>query len=691
MNEPIENLPHPEPESDADANELEVLGALETLERKMPEALQSKLQTLPTSPGVYQYKDKEGKVIYVGKAKNLRLRVQSYFRQLADHSHKTRLLVSKIADLDLILTNSEVEALILENNLIKQLKPRYNINLRDDKTYPYIVITNERFPRVFPTRIVRRDGSKYFGPYTESKQMRFLLDAIGDIFQVRSCDLKLTEANVVAGKFKVCLDYHIKKCLGPCEALQSEDDYNAMMVEIKKLLSGKTRDVMKSVEARMKTLAKDMKFEQAAVLKQQLIALERYSAKQKVLSTDDIDRDIFAIAPEGDDACGVAFKVRGGKLLGSQHYYFSNINGESGGELLSKFLEKFYLETDFVPDEIFVAEEPANRTALDELLEKRQRELSEIDRSNFLNAAPQNIELPQSELQKSVSQKSESHRVEIVVPQIGDKAKLVSMCAANAAHLLSEYLIQKEMRGELLAIPQSVKSLERDLRLPKTPRRVECFDNSNFQGTDAVASMVCFVDGKPKKSDYRKFKIKTVVGADDFASMAEIMERRYSGSLSQELPLPDLIVVDGGKGQLSSAHEVLTRLGITVPVIGLAKKLEEVFFPQESLPHNLPKTSSSLKLLQQVRDEAHRFAITFHRELRSKRTLQTELTQIDGVGKGKAEKLLKAFGSVAQVEAATVEQVSEVVGKKTAELVRRHFDQKQNHTKTDDEMPDSIE
>ncbi len=629
--------------------------AAESLETAVPKnaapdsLLATKLEHLPTSSGVYQFKDKDGRVIYVGKAKNLRARVQSYFRNLSEHSGKTRLLVSKIVDVELILTSSEVEALILENNLIKQLKPRYNINLRDDKTYPYIVVTNERFPRIFPTRTVRRDGSKYFGPYTESKQMRMLLDAIGEIFQVRSCSLKLTEENIEAKKFKVCLDYHIKKCQGPCEGLQTEDDYNAMIDEIKKLLSGKTRDVARSIETRMRAYAREMKFEQAAMLKKQLDALERYSAKQKVMSTDDIDRDIFAIAAQADDACGVVFNVRDGKLIGSRHYYFSNVEDEPQAELTLRFLEKYYLETtDVLPDEIFTQVAPANQDAVEALLCKR------------------------------LAEQGETKKVQLIVPQIGEKAKLVSMCEANAVHLLNEFLLQKQKRGEALAVPRSVHSLERDLRLPKPPRRIECFDNSHFQGSETVSSMVCFVDGKPKKSDYRKFKVKTVEGIDDYASMAEVIERRYSGSLSEELPMPDLIVVDGGKGQLSAAYDVLKKLSITTPVIGLAKRLEEVFFPNDSLPHNLPKTSSSLKLLQQVRDEAHRFAITFHRQLRDKRTLQTELTDIDGVGKAKAEKLLKEFGSVVQVREAPVEQLEKVVGRKVAETVRRYFDQARN-------------
>jgi excinuclease ABC subunit C len=616
---------------------------------QLSEMLQAKLAGLPTTPGVYQFKDKAGNVIYVGKAKNLRARVQSYFRNLSDHSEKTRLLVSKIQDLDLVLTSSEVEALILENNLIKQLKPKYNINLRDDKSYPYIVVTNEPFPRVFPTRTVHRDGSKYYGPYTEAKQMRFLLDAVGEIFQVRSCSLKMTPETIAQKKFKVCLDYHIKKCQGPCEAFQSMEEYRAMIDEVKRLLSGKTKEVSRSIEARMKQYAKEMKFEQAATLKKQLDALNRYSSKQKVLSTEDIDRDIFAVVSDKSEACGVVFKVRDGKLLGSQHFYFSNVSDESESLMLSRLLEKYYLETtDVMPDEIFAPCELESWEAIESLITKRMLETSETKSVHF------------------------------VVPQIGDKAKLVAMCRANAEHLLNEFLVQKQKRGEALAIPNSVYSLERDLRLPKLPRRIECFDNSHFQGAETVSSMVCFIDGKPKKSDYRKFKIRTVEGIDDFASMAEVVERRYSGSLSTELPLPDLIVIDGGKGQLSASVEILDRLGLKIPIIGLAKRLEEVFFPNESLPFNLPKTSSSLKLLQQIRDEAHRFAITFHRQLRDKRTLSTELVEIDGVGKAKAEKLLKIFGSVAQVESASIDQLEQAVGKRTAETLRRYFDQKRN-------------
>lgn len=620
-------------------------------EVKLSDALKEKLGTLPTSPGVYHFKDKDQKIIYIGKAKNLRARVQSYFRNLKDHNGKTRLLVKRIADFELIITGSEVEALILENNLIKQFKPKYNINLKDDKSFPYICVTNERYPKVFATRTLRRDGSKYFGPYTEVRQMKLLLEAISDIFQVRSCNLKMTPETIKAGKFKVCLDYHIKKCLGPCEGYQSEADYNAMIDEVKKLLKGKTKDLVHSLNKRMKEYARELQFEYAAELKRQLDAIERYSSKQKVVSTDEIDRDIFAIARNDDDACGVIFKVRDGKLLGSQHYYFSNIQEEQDEDLLSRLMEKFYIDTqDTLPDEIFCPHLPSNSDVIEALAEKRSKETGS------------------------------TKKIKVIVPQIGDKAKLVKMCMANATHLLGEYKIQKQKRGEAMAVPKSVHSLQRDLSLKHLPRRIECFDNSNFQGTDPVASMVCFVDGKPRKSDYRRFNIKTVEGPDDFASMAEIIDRRYFGSLSEKLPLPDLIVVDGGKGQLSSAYKVLSEKGNTIPVIGLAKRFEEIFFPNEQFSHNIPKTSSSIKLLQQIRDEAHRFAITFHREKRSKRTLQTELTSINGIGEEKAKKLLTTFGSVTEVKMQSIEKLSMVVGKKAAENIRRYFDQQHNKT-----------
>ncbi len=618
---------------------------LQSQDLRLSEALKKKLETLPTSPGVYHFKDKDDKIIYIGKAKNLRARVLSYFRNLKEHNGKTRLLVKRIADFELIITGSEVEALILENNLIKQFKPRYNINLKDDKSFPYICITNERFPRVFATRTLRRDGSKYFGPYTEVRQMKLVLEAISDIFQVRSCHFKMTPESIAAGKFKVCLDYHIKKCQGPCVGYQSEEDYDAMIEEVKKLLKGKTRDLVQSLTHRMKAYARELKFEYAAELKRQLEAIERYSSKQRVVSVDERDRDIFAIAREADDACGTIFKVRDGKLLGSQHYYFSNIEDEPDEDLISKLMEKYYIDTtDNLPDEIFAPLLPSDLEVIEALTQKRFKETGE------------------------------DKKIKVIVPQIGDKAKLVGMCMANARHLLAEYKLQKQKRGEAMAIPRSVHSLQRDLRLKTAPRRIECFDNSNFQGKDAVASMVCFVDGKPRKSDYRKFTIKTVSGPDDFASMAEIIHRRYFGSLSNELPLPDLIVVDGGKGQLSSAYHVIKDHEKAIPIIGLAKPFEEVFFPNEQYSHNLPKTSSSIKLLQQIRDEAHRFAITFHREKRSKRTLHTQLTEINGIGEEKAKQLLKTFGSVKAVKTQTVDAIANVVGKKAAENVIKYFD-----------------
>ncbi|KAK3604901.1 hypothetical protein CHS0354_000564 [Potamilus streckersoni] len=610
-------------------------------------------------PGVYQFLDFNEKIIYVGKAKNLRHRVRSYFQsRVGIQSAKTQALISKISDVRIIKTTSEVEALILENNLIKQFKPRYNINLKDDKSYPYIVITKERFPRVFSTRNTNRsNASEYFGPYTESGQMRIALQAISDIFQVRSCSLNLTQNNIDKKKFKVCLDYHIKKCEGPCEGLQSESNYNLMIHEIRKLLKGKIRDVSQSIEIRMKKLAEEQRFEDAAILKKQLEALKRFAERQKIVSQEKIDRDVFAVATSNDDGCGVIFKIRDGIMIGSERFYFSNILDEPLSYVLTKLLENYYTLTKEItfPDEIFL-----------------QHPLTEEQQTT--------IELLLS------SQQSKSDNVkspQFVFPQIGEKAKLVNMCLDNATFLLNEYMLQKQKRGEIMSVPRSVHSLQRDLYLSSPPLRIECFDNSNLQGSDPVASMVCFVNGVPRKSDYRKFKIKTVQGINDFASMAEIIERRYTGSLSKELPLPDLIVVDGGKGQLSSAHEVLQKHNINIPIIGLAKRLEEVFFPKRSLSFNLPKTSSSLKLLQHIRDEAHRFALTFHRLLRSKHATRSELDEIKGVGEKTLVKLLTHFGTIDSIKTASLNEIALQSNLKVATRIVEHFKQKKLFENTD--------
>ena len=607
------------------------------------DALDEKLATLPAKPGIYQFRNAAGKIIYVGKAKNLRNRVRSYFRSQQQHSGKTLVLVSHITDFEVIITSSEVEALILENNLIKELKPRYNVNLKDDKTYPYLVITNEPFPRIFLTRQLKRDGSTWFGPYTEARQLRSILDFIGSIFPVRSCKYRLSEENITSKKYKVCLDYHIHKCKGPCEGLVPEEEYLTMIREITRLLKGKTSSMIRSLSETMQVLASELKFEQAAEIKTQLESLKRYADRQKMVSGDGLDRDVFAVAAAENEGCGVVFKIREGKLLGSQHIYINNTNGETDAELQARVVEKYYLETlELIPDEILLQEALA------------------ADEEDALRAYI---------VEKQKEENQEKKNIRFLVPQIGEKAHLVEMCRQNARHHLEEYLIQKQKRGEIAREHYGLTALKELLHLPKIPQRIECFDNSHLQGTDYVSSMVCFEKGKPKKSDYRKFKLQTFEGSDDYAAMKEVIQRRYAGTLSKDLPLPDLIVVDGGKGQVNTAYLTLNDLGVSIPVIGLAKRIEEIFTPQHNDPFNLPKTSPALKLLQQLRDEAHRFAITYHRKMRSKRTLQTELTTIAGVGEKTAYRLLEQIGSVDAIAQATMEELKAVTGVKIAEAI----------------------
>lgn len=600
-------------------------------------ALPEKLENLPAAPGVYQHKDGSGKVLYVGKAKNLRNRVRQYFQKSRSLGPRIEQMLTKATDIEIIVTDSEVEALILEANLIKKFRPRYNVSLKDDKSYPYIVITGEPYPRVFVTRQIRRDGSRYFGPYTDVKNVRSALKSIRDIFMIRSCNFFIDADAIRRKKFKVCLDYHIKKCEGPCEGLVSQEKYNAMIDQVASLLRGRTGTLIRSLRSEMERLASARRYEDAALVRDRIKGLEAYSERQKAVDLDATDRDIIAFSAEGDDACGVIFKLRDGKMVGRQHYYLGNVDGKPEEEILETLLQQYYLEAEDIPREVMIQTPLEDADAITRWLGERRGEA-----------------------------------VALVVPEGGEEAKLVRLTRSNARFLLDELKIQKMKRADY--IPHPVTALQKDLRLERLPRRIECFDNSNIQGSDPVASMVVFVDGRPRKSEYRKFRIRSVSGPDDFASMREIIERRYSRVLEEQGELPDLIVVDGGKGQLSSAVEVLGKLGIgNQPVIGLAKRLEEVFLPGKSEPELIAKTSSGLRLLQQVRDEAHRFAITFHRTLRAKRTLQTELDLIEGVGKKRAQELLEAFGSVQGVKFATHEQLAEVVGEKTASKIREYF------------------
>ena len=525
---------------------------------------------------MYQHKDAKGKVLYVGKAKNLRNRVRSYFQESRPKEGRLAILIAKIYDVEVIVTDTEAEALILENNLIKKLRPRYNVNLRDDKTYPYICIKNEAFPRIFPTRRIRRDGSKYFGPYTDVKNMKLMLQTIRSIFQIRTCSLNLAPAPIAAGKYQVCLEYHINKCAGPCVGYQSEEDYQSTIRQIEQLLNGHTRELIALLQDEMKRLASETRFEEAASMRDRVRAIKKYSEKQRIVSQDFVDRDLFAIEidRELNTACGVLFKVREGKVIGRQHKYIRPVEELEAADLMQSFVEHYYTEASFFPEEVYLSVLPSSPDPLEELLRE-----------------------------------SRGKKVPLKVPERGDKAGLLRLVEANAALLMDEYRREKAKQEEG-RIPYSVKTLQEDLLLKNLPRHIECFDISHLGGTGTVASCVVFENGKPKKSAYRTFKIRNVEGKpDDFGSMREVVSRRYGKVLEENGPWPDLVVIDGGKGQLSSAVEALRTVDVygRFPVVGLAKRLEEVFFPGDQDSVHIPKTSASLQLLQRIRNEAHRF------------------------------------------------------------------------------------
>ncbi|MCX7877974.1 MAG: excinuclease ABC subunit UvrC [Ignavibacteria bacterium] len=614
------------------------------------------LKNLPDSPGVYQFKDKTGKVIYVGKAKNLKNRVRSYFtsRPVSPMISK---MISLIDDVEIIKTDSEVESLILEMNLIKELKPRYNVNLKDDKSYPYIVITNESFPRVFPTRKKKNDGSKYFGPYTDVGSVKSSLKMLRDIFMIRTCNLNITKEAVKNRKFKVCLEYHIKKCGGPCEGFVSEESYNEMIKEVEKVLNGKTNTLVKELYEKMNKAAREEKFEEAALIRNRLHSLQVYSEKQKVVSEDMLDKDVINYVSEDDEACAVVLKIRDGRVLGMKHYLMTSVETKSPQEIIETVICKHYDENQYIPEEIHLPQSVSDTNILEDWFIKKHSKV-----------------------------------LRLRIPQRGEKVQLLKMVEANARYMLEDMKLQRLKRN---FVPDSVAALKRDLRLKKLPFRIECFDISNIQGTDTVASMVVFENGKPKKSHYRKYKIRSLPDEtgkpDDFASMREVIYRRYikysdkdlpddvknNNNKDEQLPLPDLIVIDGGKGQLNSALTVLRSIGLeNLNVIGLAKRLEEVYMPDSPEPQSIPKTSSGLKLLQRIRDEAHRFAVTFHRNLREKRTIKSELEDIKGIGKIRAKRLLTQFGSVGKIRELIKNNYGELeklAGKKIADLLKQNL------------------
>ncbi|NLP12334.1 excinuclease ABC subunit C [bacterium] len=589
------------------------------------ERLKQKLDALPAKPGVYLFKDKKGQVIYIGKALVLRNRVRSYFQDPQDRDLKTRRLINCIDDLEIILTDSEVEALILEANLVREYRPRYNINLKDDKSFPYIRITREAFPRIFPTRRVIRDGSRYFGPYTDVRIMRELLRTVHRLFRVRTCALALTPDSIAGKKHKICLDYHIQRCTGPCEGHISQQEYQQTIDDVAAFIAGRSRLVAEELQRRMQAAAADLRFEEAARLRDQLNSLAIFQQRQKVVDSALVDRDLIAFAAEADDACCVVFKVREGKIIGRQHFYLNHVQDEPVPAIGAAFIQQYYLNEGDIPAEIMLP------VSLGEGMEALQEWLSHKRGSPVLCLAPVR----------------------------GEKAQLLRMCEKNARLLLLEYRIEKEKAADFIAA--SVQALQKDLHLTVPPKRIECFDISNIQGTDPVASMVCFINGKPQRSEYRRFRIRSQQTPDDFAMMREAVGRRYRRLKAENKPMPELILIDGGKGQLHAALEALQLAGISdQPVIALAKRLDEVFKPGLADAQNIPKGSGALHLLQRARDEAHRFAVTYHRKLRRRRTLHSELQAIQGLGPARRDVLLRHFGSLKRIKAATLEQLKAV-------------------------------
>jgi len=588
-----------------------------------PSYLPSEHHQLPDLPGVYRYYNKEGKLIYVGKAKNLKKRVGSYFNKNSGINQKTRRMVREIHSIEITIVNSEFDALLLENNLIKKAQPRYNVLLKDDKTYPYLVLTNEHFPRIYPTRRVIPSRGTYFGPFASVKAMNNVLDLILSLFTIRTCKLDLSPEKIAADKFKVCLEYHLGNCKGPCEGHQDEESYRYDIEQAKNILKGNLGVAKSYFKENMQAAAASLDYEQAHLYKEKLDLLEKYQAKSLVINPNTDSLDVFAIVSE-------------------EKYAFVNyLRIKNGAITLSKTVE----------------------------LKKR---LDESDQDLLLTAVVHLRDQFQSDAKEVLVNKDCEDLPEgmvFTVPKIGDKRKLVELSLKNALYYKKEKALlageNKNKKNRVLL------QLQQDLSLTELPKHIECFDNSNIQGSHPVASMVCFMDGKPAKKEYRHYHIKTVTGPNDFASMEEVVQRRYKRILEDGTSLPNLIVIDGGKGQLSSAVAALHDLDLygKVPIIGIAKRLEEIYFPGDQYPVFIDKKSESLRLIQRIRDEAHRFAITFHRNLRSKGALGSQLTHIEGIGENTAQKLLKHFKSFKNIESASKESLVELIGKDKAEKI----------------------
>lgn len=610
--------------------------------------LQAKVSELPARCGVYQFLDENHNPLYIGKAINLRSRVRSYFRKDAHVQGRVRLLIAKAVDVQVIVTDNEAEALILENNLIKERKPRYNINLRDDKTYPYICIKKEPFPRIFTTRRIVKDGSKYFGPYTDVGSMRRALGVIRSIFKLRTCSLDLSPEPIQRGKYKTCLEFHIQKCAAPCVGYQSAESYDETVAQVEMLLKGHTSALKHTLQEAMQAASEQQQYEEAARLRNQIDAIETYAQRQKVVTAMPVDRDLFALATARDEnaAVGICFKVREGKIIGREHKIMRQIEGHEDSVLMQRYLENYYTQTAFFPEEVFLNTPISEPEAL----------------MGFLTA-------------------QRGKKVLLFTPQRGQKAELMRMVQANADLLLGEFKLELLKRGED-RIPFAIKALQSDLRLNKLPRRIECFDISHLGGTGTVASCIVFHNGRPRKSDYRSYKIRGVPDGkpDDFLSMEEVIRRRFQRIQDEDGPWPDLVVVDGGKGQLSSAVKALKQTDTygNFPVIGLSKRLEEVYFPEDKEPYHIAKQSASLQLIQRVRDEAHRFAVNIQRKQRKSRLLHSELLNIPGVGPKTVQKLIRAFGSVRKIKHADQKALKNIVGPSLAKQIKAYFSEQVN-------------
>ena len=602
------------------------------------ETIQRKLVLLPDRPGVYLMKDREGRVIYVGKAKVLRHRVRSYFQPRPALHPRTAALIEKIADFDILATDNELESLILEANLIKEYKPRYNVNLKDDKRYPYIkVTTNEPFPRLLVVRRMKNDGARYFGPYTNAKGMRETLKMLGRAFMVRACSLTIPPPGKT--KYRVCLDFFIKRCPGPCEQKISQAEYHKSIAAACLLLEGRGRTLVEDLTRQMKDAAGKQDFETAARLRDRIRAVESVQQKQKVSAGEMVDRDILAFARSGTVVAAVALQVREGLLIGRQDFHVSADDTDLDPDVLAAFVKQYYLSSPMLPAEVVLP-----------------------------------LHIPEEDLIAQWLTRQRGEQVKLLFPQRGEKVQLLEMAGANARLSLSELVAQKAQAAE--RIPESVFRLQQDLRLKAPPRTIAAFDISNLGPTDPVGSLVYFRDGRPLKREYRRFQIKTVTGQDDFAMMREVVTRYFARLAEEAGDFPSLVLIDGGKGQLSAALSALESLNITdQAIIGLAKRLEEVILPAGSGALTIPRSSSSLRLLQRVRDEAHRFAVTYQRTKRKARTLRSELDEIPGVGPVRRRILLSALGSVEEIRQASLEQVENVAGidKRTARRVYEHF------------------